>query len=197
MNKKELILMEILDKTIENKQYSFTQKEIAEKLGVSLSTVFNALKIPRQSGAIRVTGRNFTLEDTEKLLYIWATGRDLEKEIVYRAYVPAGAAEIEGLMPAGAVFSAYSAYAQKYGEAPADYDKVYVRADSVTLEEIKKRFPAKKGEPNLFVLKMDGGERSKNKGMASDALIFSDLWNLRDWYAKDFLNKLKEKILFL
>ncbi len=194
MTKKELILKEILDRAIKDKQFNFTQKEMAEKFGISLSTVFNALKIPRQLGAVRVTGRNFILEDTEKLLYIWATGRHLEKEIVYRTHTGCDAKEIEGMMPDRAVFAAYSAYAQKYGDAPADYDKVYVRASGEALEEIKKRFPEKRGEPNLYVLRMNE-KTDKRKETVSDALIFSDLWNLRDWYAKEFLSKLKEQIL--
>jgi hypothetical protein len=58
------------------------------------------------------------------------------------------------MMPDGAIFSGCSAYAQKYGETPADYDKIYVYADEKTAGEIKRRFPAKKGYENLFVLKM-------------------------------------------
>ncbi|MFZ3074312.1 MAG: hypothetical protein WA093_04275 [Minisyncoccales bacterium] len=194
MNKKEQIWREILQKAITNRQFEFTQKALAGNLGVSLSTIFNALKIPRGQGAVEVTGRNFSLIDLEKLLYIWATQRNIEKEIVYRTYVAAAAKEIEGMMPAGAIFAAYSAYAQKYQDAPADYDKVYVYAGPGVFEEIKKRFPAKKGEPDFFVLKSDC-LLEKYGAIAPESQIFCDLWNLKDWYAKDFLKKLKEKII--
>lgn len=194
MTKKELIWQEILNQAIEHKQFSWTQKELAEKFSISLSTVFNALKIPRQLGAVKVTGRNFSLTDIEKLLYLWATQRNLEKEIIYKTRSPLSAKEIEGLLPDGIIFGAYSAYAQKYQDASADYDKVYVYADAAGLAEIKKRFTGEKGEPNLFVLKK-GGLLNASGHTTPDAQIFCDLWNLPDWYAKDYLKKIKEKIL--
>ena len=52
MTKKEIIWREILFQAIENKKIEFTQKELAQKYGFSLSTVFNALKIPRSVSAI-------------------------------------------------------------------------------------------------------------------------------------------------
>jgi hypothetical protein len=194
MNKKEQIWRYILQKAIVDRLFEFTQKDIANNLKVSLSTVFNALKIPRAQGAIIVGGRNFALVEIEKLLYLWAVQRKFEKEVVYQTNVAAGAKEIEGNLPAAAIFAAYSAYAQKYGNAPADYDKVYVYADQKTLAEIKKRFPKRPGAPNFFVLKSDlalGGFGN----IAPEAQIFCDLWNLKDWYAKDFLKALKEKII--
>jgi hypothetical protein len=194
MNKKEQIWREILQKAIVDRRFEFTQMALAEKLNVSLSTVFNALKVPRAQGAVKVTGRDFSLVDIEKLLYIFATQRNLEKEIIYQTNVLAGAKEIEGLMPAGAVFTAYSAYGQKYGDAPADYAKVYVYAGACALDEIKKRFPKQKGESNLFVLKTDRLLESYG-AIAPEAQIFCDLWNLKDWYAKDFLSALKIKII--
>lgn len=194
MFKKEIIWREILQSAIEKKKFEFTQKELAEKYGISTSTVFNALKIPRAQGAVKVSGRSFSIMDIEKLIYIWATQRKIEKEIIYRTFVPAGAKEIEGLAPPGAIFGTYSAYSQKYREAPADYDKVYVYANEKNLPEIKKRFPEAKGRENFFVLKEDAYLRKFGR-TTPDAQTFADLWNLNDWYAKEFLHKLKEKIL--
>lgn len=194
MLKKELIWREILFQAIEKKKLEFTQKELAEKMKVSLSTVFNALKIPRQSGAIKVTGKNFKVFDTEKFLYIWATQRNFGKEIIYQTYVPENIQKIEGGMPAGIIFGGPSAYVMKYKDAPADYGKVYIYADENILEEIKKRFPKVKGEPNLFILRSDPLMTAFGSA-APDVQTFADLWNMRDWYAKDFLNALKGKLL--
>jgi len=188
MSKKEQIWREILQKAITHRQFEFTQKDIADNLKVSLSTVFNALKVLRAQGAVKVDGRNFLVVDIEKLLYIWATQRKMEKYIIYRAAVLASAKEIEGAMRPGRFLGAYSAYSQKYNNAPADYGKVYVYADAPVLAEIKKRFPRRTGEPNLFVLKSD--RRLKAFGLiAPESQIFCDLWNLKDWYAKDFFKK--------
>ncbi|PIR70369.1 MAG: hypothetical protein COU46_01850 [Candidatus Niyogibacteria bacterium CG10_big_fil_rev_8_21_14_0_10_42_19] len=194
MLKKEILWREILNQAVENKKIEFTQKELARKFGISTSTVFNALKIPRAQGAILVSGRNFRVADIEKFLYIWATQRNLEKEIIFKTFTPKNAKETEGLMPSGIIFSCYSAYSQKYRDTPADYDKVYVYADKEKLEEIKKRFPKAKGNPNIFVLKKDSFSASYGD-LTPDVQTFVDLWNLKDWYAKDFLNKLKEKII--
>ncbi|MFA4818219.1 MAG: hypothetical protein WC608_05905 [Parcubacteria group bacterium] len=194
MFKKEIIWREILTRAIEKKQFEFTQSELARKYGFSLSTVFNALKIPRAQGAIKVAGKNFSVVDVEKLLYIWATQRNLQKELIYQTAASKSAKEIEGLMPAGITYAAYSAYSQKYSEAPADYDKVYVYAGGEELIEIKKRFPQAKGKENVFVFKKDLFAEA-NSRVTADAQTFVDLWNLSDWYAKEFLEKLKGKII--
>lgn len=194
MLKKEILWREILYQATENKILNFTQKELAEKFGFSVSTVFNALKIPRAQGAVNVTGKDFSITDIEKLLFIWATQRNLSKEIIFKTFSSQNAKEIEGLMPPGIIFGAYSAFTQKYQDAPADYDKVYVYANPEELAEIKKRFPEAKGNPNFFVLKKDR-YLHKTGVVTPDAQTFVDLWNLKDWYAKEFMDKLKEKII--
>lgn len=193
MTKKEILWREILYQAIENRKTEFTQKEMAQKFGFSLSTIFNALKVPRQTGAIEVTGRNFKVRDTEKFLYLWATQRNIDKEIIYQTNVQASPTKIEGVLPPEVIFAGYSAYVKKYNEAPADYDKVYVYAKEESLAEIKKRFPEKKGRPNLIVLKSDP-HLEKFGEITPDLQTFVDLWNLKEWYAKDFLRSLKSKI---
>ncbi|MBU4331590.1 hypothetical protein KKD19_07070 [Patescibacteria group bacterium] len=193
MTKKEILWREILHQAIDNKKIEFTQKDLSEKFRISLSTVFNALKVPRQSGAVKVTGRNFLIQDKEKFLYFWATQRNLTKEIIYSTNVAKNPNEIEGLMPQAIIFGAYSAYAKKYRESPADYDKVYIYADPSQLAEVKKRFPQEKGQKNLFVLKADACLKDFGEN-TPDVQTFADLWNLSDWYAKDFLKCLKEKM---
>lgn len=178
---------------IEKKKWEFTQKELAEKFGFSLSTIFNALKIPRLSGAIKVTGRNFSVIDAEKFLYIWATQRNLQKEIIYATNISEDMGKIEGRMPDGIIFGGYSAYIARYKDAPADYSKVYIYAEPEKLAEIKKRFPPEKGEANLFVLKSDP-QLEKFGKITPDIQLFADFWNMGDWYAKDFLNALKNKL---
>lgn len=193
MTKKEILWREILYCAIDNKKTEFTQKELSEQFGFSLCTVFNALKIPRQSGAVKVTGRNFIVQDKEKFLYIWATQRNIKKDIIYQTNAPLNVREIEGMAPNDAIFACYSAYKKKYNDAPADYDKIYIYLDKENLEEAKKRFPEKKGYKNLIILKSD--PYLKNFGnLAPDVQTFVDLWNLEDWYAKEFLTALKKKL---
>jgi AraC-like DNA-binding protein len=190
MTKKEIIWREVLNQALTNKKIEFSQKELAQKFGFSLSTIFNALKIPRQIGAIQVGARGFRLQNTEKFLYLWATQRNLERDVIYTTNVALNPQEIESAMPPGIIFGCYSAFRRKYGKTPADYDKVYVYADAKDLSVIKKRFPPKKGYVNLIVISKDiylGNE-------VSDVQIFVDIWNLKDWYAKEFLDALKNKL---
>ena len=193
MTKKEIIWREILFQAFENKKIDFTQKELAQKYGFSLSTVFNALKIPRASGAVEITGRGFKVQDAEKFLYLWATFRKLKKEIIYQTNVSKSVREIEGEMPPNIIFGAFSAYLKKYKGAPADYDKVYIYLKENGLNELKNRFSLKKCYPNLIVLEADPWLKNFGK-LTPDCQTFVDLWNLPEWYAKDFLNALREKI---
>lgn len=192
MQKKEIIWREILFQAIEKKRIQFTQKDLSTKFGFSLSTVFNALKIPRSSGAIKVKGRFFIITNIEKLLAIWGTCRNLEKEIIYKTHLNLPPIKIEAEMPPKVIFTAYSAYRLRFKEVPADYDKVYVYAKD--LKEIEKRFPKKKGYENLIIIKPDDFLESYGT-IAPLAQIYVDFWNLKEWYANDFLSALKKKIL--
>lgn len=194
MTKKEIIWRHILIRALEKKQPTFTQKEIAQYFKISTSTVFNALKAPRKLGAVEVTGRFFRLTDAEKLLILWATMRNITKDIQYSTYVPGFTAKIEGNTTGDTIFGAFSAYRLKYNDAPADYDQVYIYSDN--LEELKKRFPPIKNKQqteNLFVLKPDHFLSSFGH-ITPDVQTFVDIWNIPKWYAKDFLNSLKEKL---
>lgn len=192
MTKKEIIWREILVQATQNKKIEFTQKELAKKYGFSLSTVFNALKIPRKINAVEVK-RGFRIRDLEKFLYLWATFRNLKNDIIYKTAVKKGVFEIEGELPPEVIFGAYSAFFRKYKEAPADYDKVYVYIKQEKLPEIIKRFPPQKGYQNLIVFKADPW--LYNFGLITpDCQTFVDLWNLSEWYAKDFLEALKIKM---
>lgn len=192
MTKKEVIWREILFQATVKKKMEFTQKELAQKYGFSLSTVFNALKVPRSVGAVEGK-RGLKIKDIEKFLNLWATLRNLKKDIIYQTNTAKNVREIEGESPPFVIFGAYSAFIKKYKTAPADYDKVYIYASRKQLSEIRNRFPYSGGYFNLVVLEPDAW--LKNFGRVTpDCQTFADLWNLSEWYAKDFLNDLKAKI---
>ena len=191
MFKKEIIWREILYQSIEKNNFNFQQQKLAEKFNFSLSTVFNALKIPREIKAIKVSGNGFKLINIEKLLYLWGTQRKFEQDIIYKTFVSAPIEKIEANMLSDIIWSCFSAYKYKFKETPADYGKVYVYSNNI--DEIKKRFPIKKGPENLYILKQD--ECLKKYGQCGTlGQIFVDLWNNEDWYAQEFIKKLKEKI---
>lgn len=193
MTKKEIIWRDILHRAIIEKEPKFRQKDLAKKYGFSLSTVFNALKVPRELGAIEVTGRGFCIRDAEKFLYLWATRRNINNEIIYKTHTVKTVREIEGEAPPNIIFGAYGAYTKKYQDTPADYDKVYFYATEDELPEIKKRFPRNKGYENFFVIKKDNWLKQFGQ-ITPDVQTFVDLWNLSDWYAREFLDALKGRL---
>lgn len=191
MLKVEFVYRELLFRALEQGVSSFTQKGLAEALGVSLSNVNNALRPLRRMNAVNVKPRGFSLVNPKKVLLYWASIRNVGKDLAYSTRVEASILEVEKRMPSGIVFAAYSGYRFRFKDAPADYSEVYVYASE--LDEIRVRFPTKKGNANLFVLQKDAlMERYGRTG--SIAQLFVDLWNLPEWYARDFLKELEAKI---
>ncbi len=193
MKKIESVYREILYRTIEKKEFQLTQSELSKKLGLSLSIVNLAVKKLESIGAIKIMQRSFKVIDVKKILYFWASARNLKKDIIYSARINMPVREIERNLP-DITFTVYTAYKLKFNDTPADYSEVYVYADEKELETIKKRFPKAENEkkPNLFVLKKDKTLNLYKTLPISQ--IFVDLWNLKEWYAKDFLNALEMRI---
>lgn len=175
----------ILYNVMERRKKTLTQAELAKDLKISLSTVNHALKPLRDMGGIRIKQRNFEVVNARKILFYWASMRRLEKDIVYRTRVSRHVIDIEKAMPGNVVFGAYSAYKFMFKSVPADYSEVYVYSNNI--EEIKKRFPKNETVPNLFVLKRDFDAMTI-------AHLFVDLWNIKEWYAREFLKEMEEKI---
>lgn len=189
LQKKEWVYRELLDSYFEKHRTDFTQLELSRKFSISLSTVNNAISPLRSMGAIDVKARKFSLVDAKKMLFYWATVRSPEKDIVYSTRYEAPVQEIEKLMPSSSSFTAFSAYRLIYREAPADYSGVYLYSREI--DEIKARFPPQKGPANIFVLEAGPFIR---KNAVSPSQIFADLWNIRSWYAKEFLDALERRL---
>lgn len=194
MKKIETIWHYILFCALQEKKFQFTQKEMALKFGYSLSTVNYSLEEPTQIGAIRKEGRFFVLENFQKLLYYWASKRNLSRDILYQTYYKASVTEIEGLVPANSFYACYSAARKILGEPPADYSSVYCYIYEKDLNLFKERFlPNVDQLPNVFALKA-------HETMAEYGLVttlpqtFVDIWNLKDWYSQEFTKRLEEKI---
>ncbi|MBN2423072.1 winged helix-turn-helix domain-containing protein [Candidatus Woesearchaeota archaeon] len=189
MLKKEFIYRDILFQVLEKNNRKLTQLDLSRKFNISLSTVNNAIKPLKQMNSINVNSKNFIISDPKKILYYWASLRNLNKDILYETRINLPVNKIEASMPDNIVFAAYSAYKFKFKDVPSDYSEVYVYGD----ESLKKRFPENKNTPNLFVLKKDKfiDDYSKTNSIAN---TFVDLWNISSWYAKEYLKALEVKI---
>lgn len=190
MKNTEITYREILYQAIERKNKTLTQAELSRSLGFSLSTINNAVKKLANIGAVKIKPRSFVIVDIKKTIYFWSSVRNLQKDIVYSTRAEKPVKEIEKLMPDNIVFGCYSAYKYIFKDVPADYSEVYIYADK---NDIKKRFPESKGVPNIFVLKKDSFIENYGK-TTTKGNTFVDLWNLKEWYAKEFINSMEEKL---
>ncbi|UCF07449.1 MAG: winged helix-turn-helix domain-containing protein [Thermoplasmata archaeon] len=190
MEKKELVYRQLFLKP------ETTQLELSQVLGISLSTVNNAIKPLRGMGAVHVGKRRLRVTDREKLLLYWASARTLHDDIIYRTRVELPVKKIEKSVPSDIIFTAYSGYRLRYKEVPADYSEVYIYSSQKELDSVKMRFHESEKVPNLFVLEADEHLLAvTGEGVVPDCQLFVDLWNLSEWYAKEFVIRLRERIL--
>src|SRR3989338_1635497 len=186
MKKLELVYRHLLYESMEKKNRELTISSLAKTLNLSLSTVHLALKPLVRMNAVKMRLMGFTVIDVKKIIYYWASIRNVGKDIIYATRVDEPVKEIEKQMPDDVVFTAFSGYKFRFKDVPADYSEVYAYGG----ESIKKRFKQNTNNPNLFVLQTDGMVGSYGK-TATIAQLFVDLWNLKQWYAEDFLTALE------
>jgi DNA-binding transcriptional regulator YhcF (GntR family) len=206
MNKKCLAYRYIAEHALADKKMKFTVRGIASDLSVAPDTISNAAAPLKRTGAIDMQRRYFTLINFEKLLAIWAVARNFDRDIEYKTYVARrSTAEIEDMLPSGIAYTNYSGYTKLFGNAVSTYSEVYAYATEQAVEEIKKRFPKNllsKGSDygNLIILRPDYvlSKRIMGKALQGSAVsmpqLYVDLWNAKEWYAYEFLRRLKEKI---
>jgi len=186
--KKERVYREILYYVMEERVKRFKQIELSKACKMSLSSVNYALKPLVRMNAIEKKRFGFVVIDPRKILMYWASIRELEKDIVYQTYLNKPVEKIESEVPANSVFTAYSAFKFKFKKIPSEYSEVIIYGKR---EDFEKRFGKEelKFKSNLIVLNLD--EHLFKFKIAPIAQIYVDLWNLKSWYAKEFLKKLE------
>ncbi len=194
MKKIETIWHHILFEAINHRVFRHTQQDLARQFDYSLSTIHHSLIKPTKIGAIRKESKFFILEDSIKLLYYWASIRNVHKSILYQTRMDVPIREREGLLLPSSIYACYSAASKHLTEPPADYTQLYFYESSEHLKEVEQRFPKNEShEPNVFVFKKEDW-MDKYGQITTLPQTFVDIWNLKDWYAKDFTMKLEEKI---
>ena len=200
-----VVYRHVLESALSEKIDSFTENGIAKELGVSPNTVSIAVRNLEGIGAARIHKRHFELIDFDKALYYMCAGRRIDADVVYSTYFKGSVNEIEKAMPSEIAYTAYTAYANLFGNDASDYSEVYIYATERSVQEIMRRFPKRKLSPasdytNIIVLKPDRilekliAEGNLEKASAPIIQIYADLWNMRMWYAHEFEKKLKARI---
>ncbi|MCL5419991.1 MAG: hypothetical protein M1354_03910 [Candidatus Marsarchaeota archaeon] len=199
MKKQEIVYREIGCAYIDGKR-KFTQLELSGLLGLSLSTINGAVSNLEAVNAVSVSRRHFEVISLSRLLLYWATKRKVSNDVLYRTRAEEPVREIERNMPDEVAFTCYTAYKLMFKDAPADYSEVYAYATAEGTKEIIRRFRQKAGPPNLVVLKPDerldaeiANGKLKHSSVCT-AQMFVDLWNLKEWYARDFVAALEKRL---
>ncbi|MBS3815916.1 MAG: winged helix-turn-helix transcriptional regulator [Hadesarchaea archaeon] len=191
MKKRQIALREILYRNYEKGERFLNQKSISEDCNLSLGTVNSVIKKLENFGAIEKKPLGFRLRAQKKVLLYWAATRDLQKDIIYKAYSPTLPKSIESKMPKDTIFTAYSGYKNKLGNPPSDYSKIYVYGDP---KKISQKFKQEKQENNIYVLELDERlEEITNKNSAPLVQIYADLWQLPP-PASRFLREIKKEL---
>jgi len=194
MLKIEYVWRELLYQAIELENPYFQISALSKKFGLSTSVVAHALKPLKELSIIETAKTRSQIINAEKLLFFYATRRRFGKDIVYQTFSPLALKQREASLPSSTYLTAFSAMRLYYHKTPADYDHVYFYTDEVN--EVKNRFVAINKPPNLFALEADPFLFLYPKTPL--AQIFADLWNLPEWYARDYwidlYNNIKDKI---
>lgn len=110
MLKIEYVWRDLLDRVIEKKYPEFTMTELAKKYALSTSVVNHALIPLRNLNIVKINKTVSRVIDWERLLFFWATRRNLKKEVIYSTFSPLPVYDREGLMPPSVIPTAFTAF---------------------------------------------------------------------------------------
>ncbi len=192
MKKGDRVFREILFRFYGRGERFMSQKALARACELSLGSVNPLIARLERLGAIEKKPLGFRVIDPKKILLYWASTRDLPRDVIYSTRSPLSTTGIEAQMPPGAILTGCSGYRVRFGDAPADYDEVYVYADP---REVKRKFPAREAyRKNVFVLRSDPHlERLSEGGVVPLAQLYVDLWQLGA-PANRFVDELDRKL---
>ena len=195
MKKYERIYREILVGIL-NKKERFNQLELSKKCYISIGLVNKTLKKLKEIGAVEIFPMQFRVLDASKILFDWATKRNLNKEIQEKYCIDMNTTQLENSLPF--ILTAYSGWRMLNKSIPFEYNKVYtyIPKDEKSLFEIWiKDKPITKGRENLFVTFTDDKHLIENstKKIAPIPQIFVDIYSLSELPSKYFISEMLTK----
>jgi hypothetical protein len=193
MKKVNRVLREILYRVYERNESFMSQKSLAQACGLSMDTVNRLVAKLNQFRAVEKKPLGFKVVDSKKVLSYWASTRNLARDIIYSTYSPDSVSKIEGELPQGSIFTAYSGYRIKFNETPIHYEEVFVYADP---DEVRRKFPESGVERrNLFVLRQDPHLKRVGKdGAVTLAQLYVDLWQIGGATTDRFILELEKRL---
>lgn len=195
MKKYERVYREILISLLDKKE-RFSQLELSKKCYVSLGLVNKVLKRLKEIGAVEIFPMQFRVLDASKILFDWATKRNINKDVEEKYSIDMETKEIEKSLPF--ILTAYSGWRLLSKSVPFEYNQVYVYVPEGQKDLFRiwlKDKPLTKGKENVFVIfTFDRHliENSKKK-IAPIPQIFVDIYSLAGIESKYFIKDILEK----
>lgn len=192
ISKTEAVWRQLLVSAWDENRRRSSVSELSRELELPASTVHQALERPRSIGAVRGNASGIRVLDARRLQLLWAARRDLERDTVYSTRIALPVREIEARLPTSAIPTAYTAFVRHEGvNVIADYEEVVVYG---SIAEMRRRFPQRRGQPNLLVLEPDP-LLPRYGAVAPRCQVYADLFNLPTWQAQRFLDALDRQLL--
>lgn len=195
MKAKERLYREILVGVLD-KRKSFTQLELSKICEVSLGLVNKTIKELKDIGAVDIGLRQFRVIDPAKLLFNWATKRNIKKDISASYSINLPITELEKELPF--ILTAYSGWRLLSNSVPFDYNEIYCYVpakDNRLLDLWLKDKKLSRGKENIFIIYTDDSHLIKNcpKKIAPLPQIFVDIYSLAGLASKYFISDILEK----
>lgn len=167
--------------------------ELAQELGMGVSTVHKALQRPADIGAIQVRGAGgVRVLDPWRLLILWAGRRDVRRDLLATHHTGLPAPEVERkLAGRRVILGGFGAVVARRGaNMIADYDRVacYASPDSIPVG-----LRGVVGATEIAVLEPD--PLLKRYGQVTTlGQAYVDLFNTPGWQAERFVHQLNEEM---
>jgi hypothetical protein len=172
--------------------------DLAERLGLPVSTTYRALQRPAEMGALNVTPRTgITLLSPPRLLVLWAAHRRPLADEIGRVQTSLSSRSVEDALAqhAGTVLGGFGAVvAHLGGNTVAAYDTVLCYGPPETLAHLT---PADegKGEQATVVLLQPDPLLSTYGRVTPLAQAYVDLFNQPSWQAARFVEELDRRMV--
>ncbi|MEM2886126.1 MAG: hypothetical protein QXF24_08575 [Thermoproteota archaeon] len=190
LRKFERIYRELLVRSL-SKASLVRQEEVASRCGVSLGLVNKTVKKLEAAMAVEPTRSGVRVLSPARLLNLWATERDLRKD-VWQSFRLDPVAQVEKSLPKEALVTAFSGWRAASGRMPSDYDRVYFYVTDAERFDLWLRFRkrnVRKANPNVFALRVEDEHlvRTSARGIVCVPQIYVDIYSIDGPEAAPFL----------
>ena len=167
------------------------QEDVASECAVSLGLVNKTVRRLEVAMAVEATRSGVRVLSPARLLNLWATERDLGKD-VWQSFRLDPVAEVEKDLPRDVLVTGFSGWFSISGRRPAEYDRLYFYVTD--MEGFESWFGFRKSRvrgvnPNVFVLRVNDDHlaRSSEKGVVCVPQLYVDIYSADGPEASPFL----------